>query len=321
MRSGQRWVNSMAITIPIANAEMNNYKADAAVWPIYKRTNICGPFASCQLPVGEVASWGSCHLVVLSSVNLLFLPAWALLGGAGRRRRQRQSQYFGWSGSVVALLSARRRRQQQQQQQHVVMENKHAPWQRTLHGGSNSRALRSQNKNKSKKQKHKQAIRQTTKQTICIEDAPCRARPNPQPLQIATTTRVTTTTTTTMAKTKGASGQTGTAQPRPQQQLLFFFAAKKNRQCEYATRNGTKRKTTTRKREIRETREKKENWKVLIRKLFAVISFLCLETVLINAANALRSANSRVRSSCSSCSRRRHHCRPNPLRLPAFLCN
>lgn len=140
------------------------------------------------------------------------------------------------------------------------MENKHAPWQRTLHGGSNSRALRSQNKNKSKKQKHKQAIRQTTKQTICIEDAPCRARPDPQPLQIATTTTTGVTTTTTMAKTKGASGQTGAAQPRPQQQqLLFFFAAKKNRQCEYATRNGTKRKTTTRKREIRETREKKEN--------------------------------------------------------------
>lgn len=51
---------------------MNNYKADAAVWPIYNRTNICRPFDSCQF--GGVAKLGSYYLVVLSLVNLLFLP-------------------------------------------------------------------------------------------------------------------------------------------------------------------------------------------------------------------------------------------------------
>lgn len=56
------------------------------------------------------------------------------------------------------------------------MESKQAPW-REQQPRFGRKTQQKQKQKQKHKHKHKQAIRQTTKQTICIEDAPCRAAP------------------------------------------------------------------------------------------------------------------------------------------------
>lgn len=110
-------------------------------------------------------------------------------------------------------------------------------------------ALRSQNttKTKAKTKTQTQTGNQANNKANHLHRR--RAMPrcaDPQPLEIATTG--TTTRTITTAKTKGAYGQTGAAQPRPQ--LLFL----RQRRIDNAnTRRGIAKGKTT-KREIRETK-------------------------------------------------------------------
>lgn len=151
-------------------------------------------------------------MVVLSLVNLLFLPPFLspsdlpLFGGGRAESIFRLVEPSSGCCTVKCTTTTTRTTccNGKQTRLRVAKGTSRAD-------GSNSRASVAKQKHKQKqkqKQKHKQAIRQTTKQTICIEDAPLplfdHFPPSPQPLQIATTTSTTTTTST---NTKGASGQ------------------------------------------------------------------------------------------------------------------
>lgn len=153
---------------------------------------------------------GSYYLVVLSLVNLLFLPPFLspcdlpLFGGGRAESIFRLVEPSSGCCTVKCTTTTTRTTccNGKQTRLRVAKGTSRAD-------GSNSRASVAKQKHKQKqkqKQKHKQAIRQTTKQTICIEDAPLppfdHFPPSPQPLQIATTT-----TNTTSTNTKGASGQ------------------------------------------------------------------------------------------------------------------